>query len=226
MKKIFALALAAMMVLSMAACGEETPATTTTAPVVSTPETTAPVVTDPVVTDPIETEPEMSMPALVETDVESLKIMNTIWALYTNPETTPFVMGGSISEEGVVAGEGVPGVYDAAMLADLQGILYIPEAEIANIDEAATAMHAMMANNFTAGVVHATGDAAALANTMTETLKNNQWICGQPETLIVAVINAEYVLIGFGAGDIMEGFITNVTTAFADAQIVFNGSLI
>ena len=238
MKKILALALAAVMVLSMAACGKETPANTVpTIPVANgntgndnTADATNPTgVTDPIVeTDPIEGtgEEDVTMPPLVEGDEETLKIMNTIWALYTDPMTTPYVMGGSVNEEYVAAGEGVPGVYDAAMLADLQGILYIPEAEIANIDEAATAMHAMMANNFTAGVVHVTADATAFANTMVDTLKNNQWICGQPETLIVAVINNEYVLIGFGVTDIMEGFNTNVTTAYADAQIVFNGSLV
>lgn len=227
MKKILALALAAMMVLSMVACGEETPATTTTAPAESTPDTTPDTTPDatPAVTDPIETEPEMTLPALVETDVESLKIMNTIWALYTDPMTVPYVMGGSLNEEYVPAGEGVPGVYDAAMLADLTGILYIPEGEIANIDEAATAMHAMMANNFTAGVVHVTGDATAFANTMADALKNNQWICGQPEILTVAVINTEYVLVAFGHTDIMTPFNANVTAAYADAQVVFNGSL-
>lgn len=225
MKKILALALAAMMVLSMAACGEETPADTTTTPVESTSDT-APADTTPVETDPIETDPEMTMPALVEGDEETLKIFNNIWALYTDPNMTPYVMGGSMNENYEPAGNGVPGVYDASLLADLQGVLYIPEAEIANIDEAATAMHAMMANNFTAGVVHVTADATAFANTMVDTLKNNQWICGQPETLIVAVINAEYVLVGFGAGDIMSAFNTNVTTAYADAQIVFNGSLV
>lgn len=231
MKKILALALAAMMVLSMVACGEETPANTTgdTIPVGSNPANTDPIVTDPIVTDPEATvdgtEPEMSMPPLVESDVESLKIMNAIWALYTDPMNTPYVMGGSINEEYVPAGDGVPGVYDSAMLADLQGILYVPEAEIANIDEAATAIHGMMANNFSAGVMHVTGDATAFANTMTDALKNNQWICGQPETLFVAVINSEYVLVSFGVTDIMSAFITNVTTAYADAQIVFNGSL-
>ena len=36
-----------------------------------------------------------------------------------------------------------------------------PEAELANIDEAGFMQHGMNANNFTAGVVHYTGDVAA-----------------------------------------------------------------
>jgi len=197
MKKLIAITLAVLMVLSLAACtGNETPETTT--------NTTAAVVAGP---------------------ESSIEVMNTIWALYTDPETTPFVMGGSVNDEGVPAGEGVPGVYDSAKLADLTGILYIPEAEIAGIDDAATAMHAMMANNFTAGAVHCTGDAAAFANTMVDTLKNNQWICGQPEVMTVAIVGGEYVVIAFGVNDLISPFHTNLTTAYAEAQIVFNGSL-
>ena len=202
MKKIIAMLLALTMVAAMAAC---TPAAnnneTTTAPV----ETT----TEPVV------------------QTSAIEIMNNVWAKYTDPETTPFVMGGSINAEGMPAGEGVPGVYDltdAETAAGLTGILYIPEAELANIDECATAMHAMMANNFTAGVVHVTGDVTAFANTMADALSNNQWICGIPETLYVAVIGGEYVLMGFGAGDIMTGFISNVTAAYPDAQAVLGGA--
>lgn len=195
MKKIIALLLALVMTASMAACA---PAAnngeTTTAPAVQT---------------------------------SAIEIMNNIWAKYTDPDTTPFVMGGSINAEGMPAGDGVPGIYDltdAETAAGLTGILYIPEAELANIDECATAMHAMMANNFTAGVVHVTGDVTAFANTMADALSNNQWICGIPETLYVAVIGGEYVLMGFGAGDIMTGFISNVTAAYPDAQAILGGA--
>ena len=199
MKKILAMVLAVMMVLSMAACSNNNDTTNTTA----APTTTAPAVVAP---------------------ADSLEIMNNIWALYTDPETTPYVIGGSLNEEYVPAGDGVPGTYDSAKLDELTGILYIPEAEIANIDGAATAMHAMMANNFTAGAVHCTGDVAAFANTMVEALKNNQWICGQPDTLVVATIG-EYVVIAFGVNDIIAPFYTTLTTAYADAQIVENGPL-
>ena len=203
MKKIIALLLALTMLVAFAGCN------TTKAP--ETTEGTKPVETT---TEPV-----------VQTS--AIEIMNNIWAKYTDPDTTPFVMGGSINAEGMPAGEGVPGVYDltdAETAAGLTGILYIPEAELANIDDCATAMHAMMANNFTAGVVHVTGDVTAFANTMADALSNNQWICGIPETLYVAVIGGEYVLMGFGAGDIMSGFISNVTATYPDAQVVLGGA--
>jgi len=203
MKKIIALLLALTMLAAFAGCNNT-----------DTPETTEG-------TKPVETTTE----PVVKTS--AIEIMNNIWAKYTNPETTPFVMGGSINAEGVPAGEGVPGKYDltdAETAAGLMSILYIPEAELANIDDCATAMHAMMANNFTAGVVHVKGDAAAFANTMSTALSNNQWICGVPETLYVAVIGGEYVVMGFGAADLMNGFISNVSAAYPDAQAVLGGN--
>ena len=142
MKKILAMLLAVMMVLSMAACNNNDNND-------NNDNNTTAATTEPVVAGP----------------ADSLEVMNTIWALYTDPDTTPWVMGGSLNEEYVPAGEGVPGTYDSAMLADLTGILYIPETEIANIDGAATAIHGMMANNFSSGVVHCTGDVTAFANT-------------------------------------------------------------
>lgn len=211
MKKILALALAAMMVLSMAACGntnnDDTTAGTTEGTTAGTTEAT------------LDTAVEDTTGAAVVTN-PSVEIMLNIWEKYTNPDETPFVMGGSDFKS-------VPGNYDltdAETAAGLSGLLYVPAEELANIDEAATAVHAMMANNFTAGVVHVTTDAAAFANTMADTLKNNQWICGIPETLVVAVIDAEYVLVGFGAGDLMNGFIANMTAAYPEANIVYNGA--
>lgn len=222
MKKIFALALAAMLTLSMAACSNETPDTTTaptegtTAPVE---DTTAPTEesTEPSEEPTEEPSEEPSAPADV---TPSLKIMNDIFALY-NDENRPFIMGGDF--EHIV--DGAPGSYDLTDPSGLSGILYVPADQLANIDEAATAMHAMMANNFTAGVVHVTSDVTAFANTMVDTLQNNRWMCGIPETLIVAVIDGEYVLSGFGAGDMMADFAANLTAAYPEAQIVYNGAL-
>lgn len=213
MKKILSVLLVLVMVLSFAACtsaGNENTGDTN--------ENTGS-------TNESNTSESLADDAVVP--ASALEVMENIWAKYTDPDKTPFVMGGSINAEGVPAGEGVPGKYDltdAEIAAGLMSILYIPEAELANIDDCATAMHAMMANNFTAGVVHVNGDVTAFANTMSDALSNNQWICGIPETLYVAVIGGEYVLIGFGAGDLMSDFISNVNAAYPEAQVVLNGA--
>lgn len=223
MKKILALALATLMILSMAACGNTQPEATE--PSTEAPTTEAPITEDTTPseeTDPVDepSEEPTEEPSAPSEETASLKIMNDIWALY-NDENRPFVMGGDF--EHIV--DNAPGSFDLTDPTALMGVLYVPEDQLANIDEASTAMHAMMANNFTAGVMHVTSDVTAFADTMVDTLKNNHWMCGIPETLVVAVVNGEYVLVGFGAADMMSVFATNLTTAYADAQVVHNGAL-
>ena len=199
MKKILAMLLAAMMVLSLAACNNnegntEKPGVTTVA-----------------------TEPAVAGPA------DSLEVMNTIWAGY-NEEYKSYFAGGDWNN----MVEGAPGNYDltdAELVENMQYTLYIPAAEMANINQAATLQHFMNANNFTAGVVRYTGDAAAFAASMVDTLKNTQWICGQPELMTIAVIAGEYVLISFGNTDLMGEFNTQLTAVYPNAQIIENGPL-
>ena len=192
MKKIISLILAGVMMLGLAACGAEKPAETT-APA----QTTAPAVT-----------------------VESaLAVLEDIWAKYGEDEKFA-VIGGNM--ENPV--DGAPGNYDMAYAENLTWNLLVPAEQLANIDEAATMIHMMNANTFTCGVVHLTEgtDAAAFAQVMRDAIQNNQWMCGFPETLTVAVIGGEYVLIAFGVNDAMNPFMTHFGEAFADANILFN----
>lgn len=198
MKKLIALTLAVLMALSLVACGgNETPDTTTTAPTTT---------------------------AGVEVPASALEVMETIWAGY-NEEYKSYFMGGDFNNV-VNAAPGNYDVTDAELKANLEFSHYIPNAELANIDQAATVQHAMMANNFTGGVFHVTSDAKTFGNTMVDALKNTQWICGQPDLLTVAVIGGEYVLIAFGNSDLMGEFNTQLTAAYADAEILCNESLV
>jgi hypothetical protein len=165
-------------------------------------ETTAPVTTAPAVT------------------VESaLAVLEDIWAKYGEDEKF-FVIGGNM--ESPV--DGAPGNYDMAYAENLTYNLLVPADQLANVDEAATMIHAMNANTFTCGVVHLTEgtDAAAFAQVMRDAIQGNMWMCGFPETLTVAVIGGEYVLIAFGVNDAMNPFMTHFGEAFADANILFN----
>ena len=195
MKKIVSLILAGVMMLSLAACGAEKPAETT-APV----ETTAPA-------------------AAVES---SLAVLESIWANYGDDEKFA-VIGGNI--ESPV--DGAPGNYDMAYAENLTWNLLIPEDQIANIDEAASMIHMMNANTFTSGVVHLVEgtDAAAFAQVMRDAIQGNMWMCGFPETLTVAVLGGEYVLIAFGVNDAMNPFMTHFAEAFPGAEVLFNEAI-
>ena len=105
--------------------------------------------------------------------------------------------------------------------------LLIPEAEIANVAEAATMIHMMNANTFTCGAVRLVegADVEAFANTMRDAIQNNQWMCGFPENLTIAVIGGEYVVIAFGVNDAMTPFKAHLAQAYADAEVLFNEAI-
>ena len=168
-------------------------------------ETTAPATTEPAVS------------------VESaLAVLEDIWANYGEDEKF-FVVGGNM--ENPV--DGAPGNYDMAYAENLTYNLLVPADQLANIDEAATMIHAMNANTFTSGVVHLTEgtDAAAFAQIMRDAIQGNMWMCGFPETLTIAVVDGEYVLIAFGVNDAMNPFMAHFAEAYAEAEILFNEAI-
>ena len=180
MKKILALPLAAVMVLSMAACGNNA----------NTDETQATEAT--------------------ETAASALEILETIWAKYGEDEKFA-IIGGNMES----AVDGAPGNYDMAYAENLTYNLLVPADQLASVDQAATMIHMMNANTFTCGVVHLTEgtDVAAFANTMRDAVQGNQWMCGFPETLVIATIG-NYVLVAFGINDAMTPFEQHFTAAY------------
>ena len=190
MKKIFAMILAVVMVLSMAACGGK-----------DTAETTAPAAT---------------------TVGSALEVLENIWAKYGEDEKFA-VIGGNM--ESPV--DGAPGNYDMAYAENLTWNLLVPEAEITNIDEAATMIHMMNANTFTCGVVHMAegADATTFGYTMREAVQGNQWMCGFPDSLTIAVVGGEYVLIAFGVNDAMTPFMNHFAEAYPEVQVLVNEAI-
>ena len=152
----------------------------------------------------------------------ALEVLENIWADYSDDEKFA-VIGGNM--ESPV--DGAPGNYDMAYAENMPYNLLIPADQLTNITEAASMIHMMNANNFTSGVFHlAEGVAAAdFAATMQSAVQNNQWICGFPETLVIAVIGGEYVLVSFGVNDAMDPFQTHLSAAYPDAEILYNEAI-
>ena len=196
MKKLFALLLAVVMVLSLAAC-------TNTDNTDNTDKNN-------------ENNENVNVPA------SALEVLEKIWADYAEDEKFA-VIGGNM--ESPV--DGAPGNYDMAYAENMPYNLLIPADQLANITEAASMIHMMNANTFTAGVFHlAEGITAAdFAATMQNAVQNNQWICGFPETLVIAAIGGEYVLVSFGVNDAMTPFQTHLTAAYPDAEVLYNEAI-
>ena len=170
MKKMISLVLAAMLVLSLAACGDKNNASDG---------------------NPVR-------------PTSALNILETVWNTYGEDEKFA-VVGGDFSEANTR--EDAPGVFDLKDRALADSELGLPET--AAVDEAASLVHMMNANTFTAAAYHATGDTAELAQQLRDNIMQRQWMCGFPDKLVVAVVD-EYVVAVFGAEDLVDTFMTHL----------------
>ena len=167
-------------------------------------------------TTPATTEAKEPVPA------SALEILETVWGSYADDEKF-FVFGGNMGENAVMDG---PGKFDLTDTDGLTSTLLVPEAEAANIDDAASLIHGMLANNFTCAVYHVTGDVNAFGEAMKTAIQGNRWMCGMPEKVLVTVIGGEYVLVGFGIGDAINPFQAKLTAAYPAAEQLFFESIV
>lgn len=183
MKKLLAILLVAVMMVSVTACGGDKEKKAETASVEIT---------------------------------DSLEILNKVWATYAEDELFP--VGGGDSAN--LNWEG-PGKFDVAATEELTANYVFPADYVSEIDDAATMMHAMMANNFTAGVYHLidASDMEAVTTAMETSILENQWLCGMPEKMVIITVE-DYVIAAFGLTDLIDTFTTKLTTEYPTATVV------
>ena len=85
--------------------------------------------------------------------------------------------------------------------------------ETAKVDQAASLIHMMNQNTFTAAAYHCTDDADALATALRDNIQQRQWMCGFPDKVAVAVVG-EYVVSVFGAEDLVDTFMSHLNGIF------------
>ncbi len=156
------------------------------------------------------------------TENTALSILQNIWATYE--DENKFAVGGGDSSNMMMD---APGAFDAANTEELDVTLGFPAAHVDKIDDAASLMHMMNANTFTAGVYHVT-DAAnvqAVCDGLKENIMNRQWMCGFPDTLMILSIDGNYVMSAFGNAEVIETFKNKTISAYENANILYEESL-
>ena len=183
MKKLLALVLAAVMTLSVVACGS--------------------------------TENNGGNNGNVEI-TDALEVLTTVWGTYGEADLFP-VAGGDAEHANW---EG-PAKFDLAATEELEATYGVSADLAANVDDAATMMHAMMVNNFAVGVYHLT-DASKMdefTNTLKTDLLGKQWLCGQPEKVMIITIG-DYVVAGYGQSALLDTFKEKLTAEYEAAKVV------
>ena len=118
--------------------------------------------------------------------------------------------------------DNAPGKYDVSKAEDLEFNLCVPQDAVSMIDDAASMIHMMNANTFTAGAFHVkdASDVNAFADKVKERTLGNQWMCGFPDKLLIVTINDNYVVSAFGNADTMNTFKTILMDEYSDAAKV------
>ena len=134
-------------------------------------------------------------------------VLENVWASMGDNEKFP-IMGGDYDNNVADA----PAVFNHENAEYMDSMLAVPADAAAMVDGAASMIHMMNANTFTAGAFHL-ADAAnedAFVSAVKDSIMNRQWMCGFPEKLIIVSDGSGYVVAAFGHGDAIDPFKTKL----------------
>ena len=152
----------------------------------------------------------------------AVDILTDVWAAYGDDEK--FAVAGGDYENMVADAPGAVNVSDGATLDALLGF---PADSAGLIDDEASLMHMMNQNTFTAGVYHLTdaSELEAVGDAVKENIMNRQWMCGFPDELVVYSVGEAFIVVIFGATDVIDTFETKLTETYASAALLYEESL-
>lgn len=148
---------------------------------------------------------------------KAVDILNDVWAAFGEEEA--FAVTGGDYDNMV---ENQAGTADAANAETLDQLFGFPAASADKIDDAASLIHMMNQNTFTASAYHVT-DASELENLsaeMKENVLNRQWMCGFPDELVIYSVGTNYMVAAFGSTQNVENFETHLTETFESAALL------
>ena len=147
---------------------------------------------------------------------DAVTMLEEVWAAYGEDEKF-FAMGGDMNN--IV--DNAPGAYDVADAEGIDAVLGYPQASVGMIDSAASLVHAMNANTFTAGAynVTETDEVEMLISDIEDNISNRQWMCGFPDTLIIVKVGSNMVVTAFGEAQNIENFKTKLVEVYEGAEV-------
>ena len=150
-------------------------------------------------------------------EVDVVDALKNIWDNYED-ENKFAAMGGGMANP-VTDGPGELSLDDTAEVNDKTGV---PEDKITTIDKAATLIHMMNANTFSAAAVHAAegNKAEDVATTIGDNLKIRQWMCGIPEKHVIIKVGSNTIISAFGANDLITVFLDKAKVAYPEYTVL------
>lgn len=148
---------------------------------------------------------------------EALDVLSAIRQSYK--EEDMFAIYGGNQENAVMD---APGRFDISKTEEMKVNLGLPEELWDDIDDAASMVHMMNANIFTGAVYHLKDgtDSNDFADAVKTNIMDTQWICGQPDTLVIIEVKGNYIITAYGEAEIMETFKDNALSALDGSQVI------
>ena len=150
------------------------------------------------------------------TDIaDSTTLLSNVFAQYA--EEAKFPIGGGAGDAMVMDAPGAMDLSDAETVDFMVGL---PADSAAMIDDAASALHMMNANTFTAGCYRVTDSAnvEAVVKSLQENIQNRQWMCGFPEGLVIYTVG-NYVVSAFGNQQLLDTFASHLGGVYGEAVV-------
>lgn len=214
MRRLGLMTIMMVSVVALSACGKKDNNETSA-------EQTTPVETTTITE---ETTTEEASKDAQQSDAEgAVGILDSIWSVYTDDEKFP-ASGGDYNPENMR--DDAPGKYGIDDAAELDNTFGIAEADVALIDDAASLMHMMNLNSFTAGAFHVTDkdSIASIAQNIKDGILAKHWMCGFPDEYIVYQVD-DYIISAYGLTDFIEPFVEKITSVYPDAVELYKGNI-
>ena len=221
MRRLALITVMTVSVFALSACGNkknnDTPTEQTTTQVETTTQTEETTTVEETTTE------EASKDSQVSDSEGAVKVLGDIWAEFSEDEKFP-AAGGDYSEENMRDGE--PGKYGVEDSAALNNTFGIAEDDVALIDDAASLMHMMNMNSFTAGAFHVVDkdNAASVAEHIKDGILAKHWMCGFPDELVVYQVD-DYIISAYGLTDFIEPFVEKITAVYPDAVELYKENI-
>ena len=153
---------------------------------------------------------------------KAVDILTDVYAAYEEDEK--FSIAGGDYENMVMDAPGTVNVSDGETLDTLLGF---PAGSAELLDDAASMMHMMNQNTFTAGVYHVVNadDVQTVADAIKENILNRQWMCGFPDDLVIYSVGTSYVAAVFGAEDLVDNFEEELQETYSSAKLLHEEDL-
>lgn len=148
----------------------------------------------------------------------SAQILTKIWAEYAENER--FAAYGGTVEHSI---NDAPGDLDMTNAEEITSKYLLPEDQLASVQSGASLVHLMNNNIFTAAVfaLKEGTDVRNAAKALRDNIQKTQWICGQPDLMMVAQVDG-HLLMAFGAKDSMEIFRQKLKAVYPDTTVIYD----